>query len=136
MSSPGRVILPELLDDAPEAAAIPSLRDLVRINRFLGGYQTLRWMLGRVVRSGERFSVLDVGAASGDMAARIGQWYPNAQITAFDYRINHLQAARCPKVVGNAFHLPFVRKCFDFVFSSLFLHHFSNQAVIELLAAF
>jgi len=131
-----RVILPELLDDAPEGDAVASLGDLVRINRYLGGHRTLRWMLRQVVRPGERFSVLDVGAASGDMGAKIGQWYPQAQVTAFDYRANHLTAARCSKVVGNAFCLPFAARSFDFVFCSLFLHHFQNQSIVELLKEF
>lgn len=136
MSSAARVILPEWLDDAPEHQAIPSLSDLVRINRYLGGYRTLRSLLARIARPGDRFTVLDVGAASGDMAAKIREWYPGARITAFDYKVNHLAAARCAKVVGDAFRLPFAANSFDFVFSSLFLHHFENAAAIELLAGF
>jgi hypothetical protein len=136
VSLAARVILPELLDGAPDPEAIPSLRDLVRINRYLGGYSTLRSMLARVARPADRFSLLDVGAASGDMSARVLEWYPRAGITAFDYKLNHLAAARCSKVVGDAFHLPFAPGSFDFVFCSLFLHHFENAAVIGLLAEF
>ena len=136
MSLAERVILPELLDGAPDREAIPSLGDLVRINRYLGGYSTLRALLARVARPLDRFSLLDVGAASGDMSAKVHEWYPLSRITAFDYKLNHLTAARCSKVVGDAFHLPFTPGSFDFVFCSLFLHHFENAAVIGLLAAF
>jgi hypothetical protein len=131
-----RVILPEWLDNAPDREAVSSLADLVRINRYLGGYSTLRSLMSRVARPADRFSLLDVGAASGDMGAKVGEWYPGARITAFDYKRNHLAAARCAKVVGDAFHLPFAVKSFDFVFCSLFLHHFENAAVIDLLAQF
>ena len=136
MSIAARVILPELLDDAADREAAPSLADLVRINRYLGGYRTLRWMLTRIVRPADSFSLLDVGAASGDMGARIAAWYPGARVTAFDYRANHLAAARCAKIVGDAFLLPFAPKSFDFVFCSLFLHHFQNEAIVQLLTEF
>jgi 2-polyprenyl-3-methyl-5-hydroxy-6-metoxy-1,4-benzoquinol methylase len=131
-----RVIRSELLDDAPAGEAIPSLRDLVRINRYLGGYTTLRAMLARIARPADAFSLLDVGAASGDMGAQVRAWYPGARVTAFDYRSNHLAAAGGAKVVGDAFRLPFAAKSFDFVFCSLFLHHFQNQAVTDLLSEF
>lgn len=136
MSTAARVILPELLDHAPAHEAIPSLDDLTRINKYLGGYSTLRSILTRVVAPADSFSLLDVGAASGDMAARIRHWYPRARITAFDYKANHLAGARCARIVGNAFQLPFTASSFDFVFCSLFFHHFQNEAVIELLASF
>lgn len=96
----------------------------------------MRALLARVVSRQESFSLLDVGAASGDMAAKIREWYPSAHVTAFDYKANHLAAARCTKVVGDAFRLPFAAGSFDFVFCSLFLHHFKNEAVVGLLAEF
>lgn len=132
----GRSIAPELLDHAGPEGALQSLRDLVKINRFLGGYRTLRWMMREVVQSTEQFSVLDVGAASGDMGAAIMRWYPGAIVTSFDYRLHHLKTAAYPKLVGNAFALPFADGSFDLVFSSLFLHHFEDAELIELLAAF
>lgn len=131
-----RIILPELLDDSPPELAAPSLRDLVKINRYLGGYSTLRWMLGRIVKPQEAFSLLDVGAASGDMGAEVSKAYPNARITALDYRRHHLAAAGGSKVIGDAFRLPFAPRSFDLVFCSLFLHHFTDEAVMGLLGEF
>ena len=37
---------------------------------------------------------------------------------------------------GDAFALPFRPRSFDYVFSSLFLHHFTDEQVVELLAGF
>ena len=132
----GRVITPELLDGAPPLDAIPSLRDLVRINRYLGGYSTLRSMLRHLVKPTERFSLLDIGAASGDMGKVVLEGYPNARVISFDYKLNHLTPAPYPKLAGDAFALPFKDAAFDFVFSSLFLHHFDNAQVVTLLGGF
>lgn len=136
MRATGRLIVPELLDQAPDREAAASLGDLVRINRYLGGYRTLRWLMQQVVRRDEGFSLLDVGAASGDMTEKIRRWYPHARVTAMDYKANHLIRARPPKVVGNAFQFPFSSNSFDFVFCSLFLHHFPDEDVVRLLRGF
>lgn len=131
-----RIIQPEILDDEPYERAAASLRDLVRINRFLGGYGVLLKRLRELVNVGSRFTMLDVGAASGDMGKAVREVYPHAQVTSFDYRADHLRQADAPKVVGDAFHLPFQPRSFDFVHCSLFLHHFPDSEVVKLLGAF
>ena len=73
---------------------------------------------------GQPFSVLDVGAASGDMGACIRQWYPAAKVTSLDYVASHLAGSPGQRVAGDAFRLPFRPASFDYVFCSLFLHHF------------
>ena len=77
--------------------------------------------------------MLDVGAASGDSARVIASEYPGARITNLDYNDVNLQAAPRPKIIANAFVLPFREPSFDYVFSSLFLHHFAEEKVIHLL---
>ncbi|MGP0074698.1 MAG: methyltransferase domain-containing protein [Bryobacteraceae bacterium] len=131
-----RLIVPEMLDHAPPDVTRASLRDLARINRYLGGYYVLGQLFDGVVRRDESFSVLDVGAASGDMGAAIRRRYPHAQVTSLDYKGDHLTQAADPKLVADAFRLPFRSASFDFVFSSLFLHHFSNDQVVELFRSF
>ena len=131
-----RIILPEKLDHASPEEARENLRDLVRVNRLLGGYKILRKLMAQFVRAQDRFTLLDVGAASGDMGASLRRKYPRAEVTSFDYRSVHLALAGHPKVVGDAFRLPFRPRSFDFVFNSLFLHHFPDHQVVELLRNF
>jgi len=131
-----RVIVPEMLDHAAPEVARASLRDLTLVNRYLGGHLVLRKMFAGLVRPDESFSVLDVGAASGDMGAAIRHSFPGARVTSLDYKRDHLTQAADPKLVADAFRLPFRPTSFDFVFSSLFLHHFTNEQVVELFMSF
>jgi SAM-dependent methyltransferase len=109
---------------------------LARINRYLGGYWVLRSVFAGLVKPQESFSVLDVGAASGDLGAKLRCLYPHVMVTSLDHRSVHLAQAAAPKLVADAFRLPFRPASFDFVFSSLFLHHFSNDDVVDLLTSF
>jgi 2-polyprenyl-3-methyl-5-hydroxy-6-metoxy-1,4-benzoquinol methylase len=131
-----RRIEPELLDDTPPDQARRSLRDLVRINTVFGGHAVLKRTLATMLRSNEAFTMLDVGAASGDMGECVRRWYPRAAVTSLDYRMDHLTAAPPPRVVADAFAMPFREAAYDVVHCSLFLHHFENERVVELLGAF
>jgi len=132
----GRVLQQELLDSLPAEEARPSLNDLVRINKYWGGHSTLRKLVQESIPVGERISLLDVGAASGDMGQRLREWRPQAQVTSLDYIESHLAACSGSRVAADAFALPFAPRSFDYVFSSLFLHHFPDDQVIELLSGF
>ncbi|HYZ85557.1 MAG TPA: hypothetical protein VE621_14195, partial [Bryobacteraceae bacterium] len=87
-----RVIEREVLDDAPAERAIRSMRDVVRINRFLGGNRVTRRMLD-FVGCNEPFSLLDVGAGSGAMSRVIEEHCPQASVVSLDYRVHHLYGA-------------------------------------------
>lgn len=132
----GRVLKPEILDTLPPEEARGSLADLVRINKHWGGHSTLRKLVDNAIPSGQAFTLLDVGAASGDMGRSLREWRPQVQVTSLDYIESHLEDCADPKLVGDAFALPFAPGSFDYVFSSLFLHHFTDEQVIELLAGF
>jgi ubiquinone/menaquinone biosynthesis C-methylase UbiE len=131
-----RVIEPEMLDHLPPEQARPNLADLTRINRNFGGHSVILKTLPIVVRQGEAFSLLDVGAASGDTARAIHAVFPHCRITSFDYSAINIEQAPQPKVIGNAFALPFMAESFDYVLCSLFLHHFQDEQVIALLRSF
>lgn len=132
----GRYIMPEILDDQVPERAAPSLSDIVRINRYTGGHRVLRQAMAASVRPEDRFTMLDVGAASGDAAAIVRREYPNARVVSLDYRMHHVWTAPGDQIVADGFALPLRPRSFDIVYCGLFLHHFSNDQIAVLLRSF
>lgn len=131
-----RIIEPELLDHLPPEEARPNLADLVRINTKFGGHSVIRKRVAELANENDAFTVLDIGAASGDTARVIRKLYPRASITSLDNNSVNLEAAPRPKVIADAFRLPFAPCTFDYVMCSLFLHHFRDEQVVALLRSF
>jgi SAM-dependent methyltransferase len=131
-----RLIKPELLDHAPPDEARPNLAELVRINRDFGGHSTIRKALAKVAANGDKFTLLDIGAASGDTARLLKRLYPRASVVSLDHSPVNLEEAPPSKLIANAFALPFLPGSFDYVLCSLFLHHFSDEQVVGLLRSF
>jgi hypothetical protein len=131
-----RVIELEWLDDVGPAEARNSLGDLIRLNRRWGGYSSLAKLLREAALPADPCSVLDVGAATGDMGRQFSRLQPQACVTSLDYVPHHLDGAPQPKIVADAFRLPFRQRSFDYVFMSLFLHHFTDQQIVQLLTDF
>jgi 2-polyprenyl-3-methyl-5-hydroxy-6-metoxy-1,4-benzoquinol methylase len=131
-----RRIAPELLDHAPAEEARSNLAQIVRLNEPFGGHSVLRKTLAQVVNGNRAFTLLDIGAASGDTAKLISQIYPAACVSSLDLNPVHLADAPQPKLLADAFHLPFKPASFDYVFCSLFLHHFEDVQVSALMAGF
>jgi SAM-dependent methyltransferase len=129
----GRVLKAEWLEAMPSSEAERNLSDLVRINRWFGGHRALLQVFRKLVHPQDRFSVLDVGAASGDMGRRILRSYRNSLVVSLDHRVTHLRSAQPPRVVAEASALPFNDRSFDFVLCSLLLHHFSDQHAAALV---
>jgi len=90
-------------------------------------------VLQKLVHPQDRFSVLDVGAASGDMGECIRRSYKNAVVVSLDHRVAHLRRAAPPRVVADAIAMPFREQSFDFVFCSLLLHHFPHPRAVALV---
>ena len=131
-----RRIEPELLDHAPAAEAHANLAQIVRLNQRFGGHSVLRKALAQAVNGHPAFTLLDIGAASGDTARLVKSLYPAATVTNVDLNPVNLSAAPQPKLLADAFHLPFKPASFDYVVCSLFLHHFEDPQVAELMAGF
>ncbi|HEX4231656.1 MAG TPA: methyltransferase domain-containing protein [Bryobacteraceae bacterium] len=131
-----RLIEPELLDHADLADAQVNLQELVLLNKRFGGHSTIRKLLQQAALEQKPFTLLDVGAASGDSGRLIREIYPQARVTNFDCNAVNLANAPHPKLIGDAFRMPFSPASFDYVFCSLLLHHFKDAQVTELLRDF
>jgi 2-polyprenyl-3-methyl-5-hydroxy-6-metoxy-1,4-benzoquinol methylase len=110
------------------------LRDIARINRWFGGHRALLRVLKDLAPPHKPFSVLGVGAGSGDMGQCIRRRFRNATVVSLDHRSIHLRNAPGPRVAADAFQLPFLPNAFDFVLCSSVLHHFPSAQVVELIA--
>ena len=143
-----RVVTQELMDtDAATPAEIQrTLADLRRINRWFGGISTTRRMLEQVIariqnHSSERisqsrpeFTLLDVGAGSGDVsltAARQIRLPAPIKVTLMDRMPAHLPRNGTGTVAGDALALPFLDSSFDLVTCSLLIHHFEREEIVQ-----
>ena len=130
----GRVLEPEWLESAGPAHADRNLRELAVINRWFGGHRALLRMMKGLVDPAEHFSVLDVGAGSGDMGKCLAGHFRNAKVVSLDHRTTHLRNAPSPRVVADALRLPFAKQAFDFVLCSSVLHHFPDCEVTDMIS--
>ena len=132
-----RATAPEALDlgVAPEEA-LRSLADLRFVNRWLGNRGRFLEAILPYLRSSARPRLLDVGSGSGDVPVALRRAL-DGRLTAVgvDIKLLHLQAAPAEllRVVADAHRLPFSPGTFDVVTASLFLHHFDQSALPDLL---
>lgn len=144
----------ELLDgplDDPATLA-GNLRDLARVNRWLGGValsrRALEALAGRAADQGAAISLLDVGTGAVDVpVALIADWERRGRrldVTAVDERREVLAAARTlapqldrhPRLrlaVAHGAALPWPDDAFDVAHCSLVLHHLDERAAVGLL---
>jgi SAM-dependent methyltransferase len=123
------------------------LVELRRINKWLGDANALRDSLLREIERQDlqAFSVLDVGAGSGELLRVAANWAreTNRSASLFGLELNERSARAIreesnefPEISalrGNGFQLPFAGASFDFVIQSLTLHHFDDEGAVKIL---
>jgi SAM-dependent methyltransferase len=124
------------------------MAELRRVNRWLGDVGALRRsVLTSIGRDRVReFSLLDVGAGSGELLREVARWARGARMRArlVGLELNE-RAARCaleesaryPEISAlraDALRMPFADGAFDYVMCSLFTHHFTDEGVVRLLS--
>jgi ubiquinone/menaquinone biosynthesis C-methylase UbiE len=122
------------------------LAELQQVNRWLGDARALRTTLLRTIGASQlkTFSVIDVGAGSGELLRTIAVWTMHnnreAQLTGVELNARSARAiaeesapVNINAVRANAFVLPFADDQFDYAICSLFLHHFKNDQAMEIL---
>ena len=129
----------ELLDtDAGTPAEVSaSIRDLQWFNQWFGGIPTMRQLLRDAARSAGKNSltVLDVASGNGylpGVASRhVSREGVTVRFTLADRSTTHLpRNGTRPKVAADALKLPFADSSFDYVSSSLFVHHLAPEDVV------
>lgn len=123
------------------------LHEIGFINRHLGDRRTLKKTLFREIKAKklQSFSVLDVGAGSGELLRAIAGFArkTNRKAKLFGLELNERSAnaileeskkfAEIKAIRGDALRLPFADKSFDYAICSLFTHHFSDANIVEIL---
>jgi ubiquinone/menaquinone biosynthesis C-methylase UbiE len=120
--------------------------ELQRANRWFGDARALRTsLLTEIERTRlTSFSVLDVGAGSGELLRVIAKWAAangyNARLIGVELNARSARAIAeqsasfgIDAVRADAFSLPFADNQFDYAICSLFTHHFENEGVVEIL---
>jgi ubiquinone/menaquinone biosynthesis C-methylase UbiE len=133
----------EIMDDMSVGGEFldQALHELTRINRWLGGHATslkgIRTISKNIPHS-KMLTILDVGAGGADIVDAILLMQANVRITALDLNQGACAyAARAHPslqvIQGSVLAIPFHGQSFDIVHASLFLHHFTESELYEIL---
>jgi ubiquinone/menaquinone biosynthesis C-methylase UbiE len=123
------------------------LVELRRVNNYLGDASALRHSLfPEIERAGlQSFSLIDVGAGSGELLRVVATWARETERRAFCVGLEfNARSARAileessglPEITsvrGDALSLPFADGRFDYAICSLLTHHFKDEQVVTTL---
>lgn len=121
--------------------------ELQRVNRWLGDASALKHsLLAEIERQDlKSFSVVDVGAGSGELLRVAATWAREhkrkASLTGVELNARSAvsiaeSSAAFPEITGvrgDSFRLPFADQQFDYALCSLFTHHFRDGDVVAIL---
>ena len=124
------------------------LHDIRLVNRFAGDNRALKNSLLREIGREDlrEFSVLDVGAGSGELLRAIAKFArrTNRRTTLFGLELNARSAEsileeskdfrEIKSIRGTALDLPLDDNSFDYAICSLFTHHFGDEGVVRILS--
>ena len=124
------------------------LIELRRVNRWLGDVKTLQDLFLTEIekRSLQSFSVLDVGAGSGELLRVAAKWSRETNRTArlVGLELNERSAKsileesrefpEIHSVRADGLRLPFADGIFDYAIQSLTLHHFDDEGAVKIVS--
>jgi ubiquinone/menaquinone biosynthesis C-methylase UbiE len=133
--------------DRPQPASAElrdDLENLQRLNRYFGSYALVRYFLRRWFRPGNSVSAIELCTGFGDIPRFVVDWCRandvRVRITAVDFQPSTLELAmeqshsypEITFIISNVFEFAPASPV-DFVFCSLALHHFADDAATRLL---
>jgi 2-polyprenyl-3-methyl-5-hydroxy-6-metoxy-1,4-benzoquinol methylase len=139
-----RSLQQELLDadDIPFADIQQNMKELNIINSLLGGHAITVCGVKNLISDNKTISICEIGSGGGDNLKAISQWCKklniSASFTGIDIKKECTDYARQTHPSLNAhwitsdYKLVKFRTPPDIIFSSLFCHHFSNPALVEM----
>jgi ubiquinone/menaquinone biosynthesis C-methylase UbiE len=121
--------------------------ELQLVNHWLGDASALRRTLLREIEGADlkSFTVLDVGAGSGELLRVVADWARKegrrARLVGLELNersasaiVEQSEESQCIAAIrGDGLRLPFTDEAFDYAICSLFTHHFKDQQVIAIL---
>lgn len=144
---------PEIMDDFRMEGEIlrDALDKIAKINQLLGGNSlTLRGVQQLIVNVPKEteITILDVGCGNGDMLRALANYglkqHLNLRLIGIDannFTINHARklSVDYPNIrfeCENVFGKNFAELKYDIVLSTLTLHHFKNEEIVQLMTIF
>ena len=123
------------------------LHEIRLVNRFAGDNRALKNTLLREIQREDlrAFSVLDIGAGSGELLRVIAKFARRqkrkAHLCGLELNARSASAileeskdfAEVESIRGDALHLPFAENSFDYAICSLFTHHFTDENIVAIL---
>ena len=124
------------------------LTEIRLVNRFAGDIRALKKSLLREVEREDlkEFSVLDVGAGSGELLRVVAKFARKsgrrARLCGLELNARSARSIReeskefeeIGSIRGDAFALPFDDNAFDYAICSLFTHHFTDENIARILS--
>ncbi len=151
MWQPLRTDQPEILDvETPSQELLDRCYGYMKwTNRWLGGIRATLSCFRRFAKSwrpGERIRVLDVAAGAADVPSALSRWARargvEVRVTALDLDAGALDFARrdvgesLDYLCADVLRMPCREGAFDYVTSSLFFHHLTDEQIVAVLGAF
>ena len=135
---------PEIMDDLELSGSEleATLQTIERVNRFLGGSRNVTNVIDSLLPLNPNPTILDAGCGSGDilreLQSRFGQNNAPVQLVGLDANTHILDYARAHSegitfLKANIFDHIIPHPQATVVLCSLFLHHFTDQQIVNLL---
>lgn len=133
----------EIMDDLDCHGEVvdQTLRELEIINRLLGGDRVTIDGINQLIKKDRTYTIADLGCGGGDLAMKIEKQNGNVKVVGIDANPNIIVFAKrhYPGIqfeTLDVFSNEFKKREYDIITATLFVHHFSDEQLVELFRSF